>query len=310
MRRKGWIIFFFIFSLLFLNACQASPSPQAKDKDNKVKVFASFYPLADFAKKIGGSHVEVITMVPVGVEPHDYEPKIEEMQNLTSTARVFIYNGAGLESWATKAIPTLNKNTVVVEASKSIKLRDAQPGDEEEHGQYDPHVWLDPLLAKREAQNIRDGLIQADPQHKQDYEANYKKVAAQFDQLDQLFRNVAKEAKIKEFVTSHAAFGYLADRYGLHQIAVSGLSPSDEPSPRKMQEIEEVMRKKQIKYIFFEVLVSGKVAQAIQNDLHANAITLNPLEGLTQNEIKHGEDYFSIMKKNADNLAIALGEKR
>ncbi|MBA4494161.1 metal ABC transporter solute-binding protein, Zn/Mn family [Paenactinomyces guangxiensis] len=314
-RIVGWVAVM-LLAVTALAGCGSSTTATKKD-DSKLQIYTSLYPLEDFAKKIGGNHVQVTNLVPPGTESHDFELSARDMANL-SEADVFIYNGAGFEPWVEKAVQSLDQDqTVIVNSTEKMDLIPVT-GQEHDHshekgkhphdrGNFDPHVWMDPTLAKQEALKIRDALIKADPTHKADYEKNYSVLADQFDQLDQEYMEMVKKAPRKEFVVSHAAFGYLAKRYGLQQIAVSGITPSDEPSPRELQEIIETVRKHDVKVILFETLVSGKVAEVVKKEVKAEALTLNPLEGLTKEELDRGDDYFSVMRKNKAHLARALG---
>ncbi|MBN2910099.1 zinc ABC transporter substrate-binding protein [Polycladomyces sp. WAk] len=305
--RYGWFVFL-VVGICFLVGCTTSAMGDQSSQKEKIQVYASFYPLADFAEKIGGHYVEVTNMVPAGVEPHDFEPSPKQMSRL-SEADVFIYNGAGLEGWVDKVKPFLDtKRTVIVNSTRSIQLHPSEESHKEEHdhGVYDPHVWLDPVLAKQQAAAIRDGLIQADPKHEKAYRANYKRLEAGLNDLHHRFQEIANRATKHQFIVSHAAFGYLAKRYGWEQIPVSGLSPEDEPTAKELEKITDIARKHAIHYILFETLVNGKAANAVKKEIGAESLTLNPVEGLTQKERDRGEDYFSMMKKNAESLEKAL----
>lgn len=291
-----------------------------KNGNGSISIVTTLYPLEDFAKKIGGDLVQVINVVPSGTESHDFEPSAKDLAKL-SEADVFVYNGSGFESWTEKAVSNLDTSkTKVVNASEGLALLQAMEENghdthryeeekkkEHDHGEFDPHVWLDPMLAKKEAQKIYETLVAVDPTHKDVYTKNFTELEKQFDQLDQEYQVMVKKARNKEFVTSHSAFSYLAKRYGLKQISISGISPEDEPSPKELKKIIEEVKKHNVKYIFFETLVSGKIADVVKNEMKAEALTLNPLEGLTQEELNNKQDYFSVMKKNKENLAKALG---
>ncbi|SFS62545.1 metal ABC transporter solute-binding protein, Zn/Mn family [Marininema halotolerans] len=297
----GWRYGFILGLLVLLVTAGCTTGVDIPDKKGKVLIYTSFYPLADFAKKIGGHHVMVKNMVPPGVEPHDYEPKIREIAPL-SDADLFIYNGIGLESWIEKAKPMLQDgNALVVNASQEVETSVS--------GQSDPHVWLDPIKAEQQAQAIEQALIKKDPKHKKEYERNYANLVKKFMALDQKFKKMVKDSNQHTFITSHAAFSHLAARYGLTQIAVSGLSPSDEPSAKELQTVIQQARKYDVHYIYFEELVSGKVAETVREEIGAKALTLNPVEGITPKQQNAGEDYFSLMNKNADNLAKGLSVK-
>lgn len=292
-----------LLAVLSLAGCSANPPENANQPGEKIQVYTSIYPLYDFAKKIGGEHTVVTNLVPPGVEPHDFEFTARDMSKM-SEADLFIYNGGGFEPWIERVSRMLNPDeTKIVEASKSISLHRA----ENHGGSSDPHVWLDPTLAKKQAAAILEALIQLDPQHQSDYEKNYEELAAKLDQLDREYQEMTQKATKKEFAVSHASFSYLAKRYGLTQIAISGLSPSDEPSPKELQQVIEQVKSHDIDVIFFETLVSNRMANVVKKETGAEVLVLNPLEGLTEQEIKQGKDYFAIMRENKENLAKALG---
>ncbi|TCP70196.1 metal ABC transporter substrate-binding protein [Baia soyae] len=307
-----------VASCLFLTSVIGCSSKESKDSTNQngsVSIVTTLYPLEDFAKKIGGSHVQVTNIVPAGTEAHDFEPSAKDLAKL-SKANIFLYHGSGFESWTEKAASNLGKNkTKIVNASEGLASEEVskesetkgEHDHEHDHKGMDPHVWLDPTLAKKESRKIYDALVSADPTHKEEYTKNFAELEKQFDQLDGEFQMMAKKATKKEFVTSHAAFSYLAHRYGLKQISISGLSPEDEPTPKELKAIIDEAREHQVKYIFFETLVSGKIADVVKNEVKAEALILNPLEGLTTEDIKNKQDYFSVMRKNKENLAKALG---
>jgi zinc transport system substrate-binding protein len=314
---KKWsILSMFLFVFIFLTACSETNNSSEKtdNKQQKLVIYTSMYPLAFFAEKIGGNLVTVHNLTPTGVEPHDYEPTQKDLINLNKSD-IFIYNGAGLEGWVDKVKTNIDTGqTLLVESTKNIKLLTASEEEEEDHHHHegnhtenvDPHVWLDPTLAKKQAENIKQALIQKDPKHKTLYEQNYQKLAKRLDQLDQSYRSALSQTKNKNVLTSHTAFHYLTERYSLKQVAISGLSPDQEPSPKRLKEIIQYAEQNKIKYIFFEKLVDPKIAKVVSNEIHATALVLDPLEGLTPEELKKGEDYFSISMRNLENLKIAL----
>jgi zinc transport system substrate-binding protein len=279
----------------------------------KLKVCASFYPMYDFTQKIGGDKVEVTDMVPAGMEPHDWEPTPTDIIGLEK-ADVFVYNGAGMEHWVKDVLASLgNKDLVAVEASNGVELMEgheeeeaAEPTGEPEGLGYDPHVWLSPMNAKIEMANIRDALKKADPEEAAYFEANYEKWANELDTLDKEFQDTLSPLPGKDIIVAHQAFGYLCAAYGLNQVAIEGLSPDSEPDPARVAQVIDFSKEHAVKVIFFEELVSPKVAETIAKAIGAKTEVLNPLEGLSDEEIAGGADYFSIMRQNLKTLAAAL----
>ncbi|UQZ86929.1 High-affinity zinc uptake system binding-protein ZnuA precursor [Paenibacillus konkukensis] len=302
-------------TMIMLAGCGKS---QATLMNGKVNVVASFYPLYDFTKKIGGDRVNVINLVPTGVEPHDWTPKSRDMQNL-SKAQMFVYLGAGFEGWVNDTLGSLPKDSkvAVVEGSKGVELL-ASSGEDHDHdhdaknkeahneSQYDPHVWLSPVNAKKIALNIKDQLVKTDPAGQSDYEANYEKFAAQLDQLDAKYKEALAKTPKKDIVVTHQSFAYLAKQYGLTQKAIMGLSPDSEPTSKDLKEINEFIRTNGIQYIFFEELVSDRLAKTLAKDAKVETLVLSPIEGLTDAQAKAGADYISLMESNLNNLIKAL----
>ncbi|CAH1194872.1 High-affinity zinc uptake system binding-protein ZnuA [Paenibacillus allorhizoplanae] len=296
-------------STILLTGC----ATDTVSSDGKLDVVTSFYPMYEFTKQVAGEHANVIALIPVGSEPHDWEPSAKDMKKVKE-ADVFIYNGI-VEGWAEQALQsTANTKRVVVEASNGIDLIEGlhqEEEEEEEEGhshELDPHVWLSPVLAQREVEAIAQGLIAVDPTHKDDYRNNADRYIAKLKALDGTFREALASVKHKEFVTQHAAFGYLAKEYGLTQVPIAGLSPEEEPAPDKMADIIEFVKEKQVKTIFFETLVDPKVATTIAKEINAHTDVLNPLEGLTAEDKKNNLDYISIMTNNLHALKKALDE--
>lgn len=273
---------------------------------DKILVSTSFYPLHYFASEIGGDKVEVSNITPAGTEPHDYEPTPQDIVNL-HRSDLIIVNGVGLEPWFEKIKDDLEGKTIVV-AAEVLGLREVQAevGEEKDSNIKDPHVWLDPILVKFQVDKILAGFIDADPRNKTTYEENSSKLKGKLDDLDERFRGGLSNCAKRDFVTSHTAFAYLANRYGLTQVAISGLSPDEEPSARQLAEISEFARKNDIKYIFFESLVSPKLSETVANEIGAKTLVLDPVEGIVDDELSLGENYFTKMEANLANLKVAL----
>lgn len=181
-------------------------------------------------------------------------------------------------------------------------------GHDHDHGGLDPHVWLSPALAIQEVRNIEQGLAEAAPQYADQFKANADAYVAELEALDKEFTEGLKDSKRKDFITQHAAFGYLAKQYGLTQVPIAGLSPDQEPSAAQMAGIVEFAKEHNVKTIFFETLVSSKVADTIASEIGAKSAVLNPIEGLTEEELAGGLDYIAVMRQNLDALKTALNE--
>ena len=300
-------------SLSLLTGCGTQPADTAAG-DGRLRVLTSFYPMYDFACKIGGDCIDITNMVPSGTEPHDWEPSTNDLKNLEK-ADVFIYNGADMEPWADDLLVSRSDTLRVVEASENVELRTTD-GEHEHahehedadhhHGDFDPHVWLDPENAKIEMEAIRDALCAADPENSTVFQSNYEKYAAELDALDAEFREKLAPLPNRTIVVAHEAFGYLCDAYGLTQVGIEGLSPDSEPDPGRMAEVIDFVREHSISTIFFEELVSPKVAEAIASETGAQAKMLSPLEGLSDEQAAAGADYFSVMHDNLAALMEAL----
>ncbi|MGD8192517.1 metal ABC transporter substrate-binding protein [Brevibacillus ginsengisoli] len=304
-------------STVMLTACGNTATTSGQSASNgsqKLVVYTSFYPLYFVASRIGGDEVEVKNVVPPGVEPHDFEPTTNDIVEM-SKASLVVYSGTSFDAWVDKAISTFDTSKMkVVKTTEGLPLLSSpvHEGDTtgEEHNQdgLDPHVWLDPTLLKAEAKKVEDALIQADQAHQAIYQQNFDKLSKDLDQLDQEFAAMVSKSPRKEFMVSHAAFGYLAHRYGLEQVAISGINPSDEPSPARMKELIDRVNAHHIKTIFFETLASPKISEVIAKETGAHTATLNPLEGLTEEQQKAGIDYLSVMRENLTALQSALQE--
>ena len=300
-------------SLSLLTGCGTQPADTAAG-DGRLRVLTSFYPMYDFACKIGGDCIDVTNMVPSGTEPHDWEPSTNDLKSLEK-ADVFIYNGADMEPWADDLLVSHSDTLRVVKASENVELRTTDgehehahehEGADHHHGDFDPHVWLDPENAKIEMEAIRDALCAADPENSTVFQSNYEKYAAELDALDAEFREKLAPLPNRTIVVAHEAFGYLCDAYGLTQVGIEGLSPDSEPDPGRMAEVIDFVREHSISTIFFEELVSPKVAEAIASETGAQAKMLSPLEGLSDEQAAAGADYFSVMHDNLAALMEAL----
>ena len=277
--------------MLILTGCGSAPVKTS----NKPQIYTSFYAISDFVEKIGGDKVDVHNLVPSGTEPHDWEPSSKDMLNLNS-ADVLFYNGLGMESWIDKV-----KGAVNGEKPKYVEL--SAPF---EHTKNDPHIWLDPKNVITMSQEICDTLSDLDPSNEEYYKENLATFTAQLNKLDNDFKTQLSNVSSKKIVVSHEAYSYLCSAYGLEQTSIDGISADSEPSPAKMKEIADYIKTNNVKYIFFEELVSPKIAQSLADETGVQLLALNPFEGLDQEDIDNGADYISVMEENLKNLVTAL----
>jgi zinc transport system substrate-binding protein len=266
----------------------------------KPLVVATVYPLWEFSHQVAGGRAEVVALVPAGVEPHGWEPAPRDV-SLVQRASVFVQSGTPLDGWAGKLLANLGARRVVgVNTSRGIDLLTAR-------GAPDPHVWLDPTLAGLQVQAIAAGLEQADPEGRATYAANAQAFLARLDALDQELAAGLRDCARREIVTSHAAFGYLARRYRLAQIPIMGLSPEAEPSPADLAAIAQTARRLKVTHVFFETLLSPRLAETLSREIGATALSLNPIEGVSPEQTAAGIGYTELMRANLANLRVALG---
>lgn len=299
-----------ILFLLIVSGCSNASQVNGNTESigsKKLHIVTTFYPMYFFAKQVAGNTANVDLLIPNGVEPHDWEPTAKDMASIQD-ADVFIYNSRYFETWTEKVLKSIDQSSLkVLEASNGINLMNADTGEDNgSQASKDPHVWLSPVLAAKEVDNIAKTLEQTDPKNKQNYEKNANELKLKLTNLDKLYKQTIAQAKHKEFVTQHAAFGYMAKQYGLTQIPIAGLSPDVEPTLAKLAELADLTKKKNIKIIYFEGLTSSKVAQTLANEIGAQTEVLNPLEGLTKEEQKLGLDYFGVMNKNLESLKKSI----
>lgn len=288
-----------LLSLLLLTACSSKTTNDTSNAETtKPQIYTSFYAIYDFADKIGGDKIDLYNVVPAGTEPHDWEPSAHDMLNLES-ADVLFYNGLGMESWIDKVKGSItNENITYVELSQYV---DTLEGDH-----VDPHIWLDPSNVKLEAEAIKDTLIAVDSQNADYYTKNYNTFINNLDELNTAYKDTLSQLPNKDIVVSHEAYSYMCSAYDLNQIAIDGMAADSEPSPTKMSEIISIIKDNNIKVVFFEELLSPKVAQTIADETGAQMLELNPFEGLSEEDIQAGKDYLSVMRENLDNLVVAL----
>lgn len=286
-----------LLSSLFIGCTGNGGEVQAE----KLQVAASIYPLAFFAEQIGGDLVDVTALVPQGLEPHDYEPSPNDLKSVYN-ADLVVFNGANLEPWMEDLELELAEDSVeLFEAATYVELI---PLSDEENSEWDPHLWLDPIRAKMIVESLANTMAGLNSENAETYQNNAKVLMAELDKLNEDFMMelALMSCSAREFVTAHEAFAYLAERYGLTMIPISGINPQDEPSIKELEEISKVVDEHGLTTIYIETLVSSAYAETISEETGATLMVLNPLEGLTAADVAAGENYFSIMRRNFGNL--------
>jgi zinc transport system substrate-binding protein len=277
-----------VLILIVLLVLVAGCSEDEQADDGRVSVTAAFYPLAYAAEQIGGDEVAVRNLIPPGAEPHDVELSARDVERIRS-ADLVLYLGSGFQPNFERAVEGADGETL--DLLEGLQLLVGEGG-------VDPHVWLDPLRYEQQARLVGDALGRAD---------SADRFGARLRGLDADFRRGLAHCDRKEIVTSHAAFGYLADRYGLEQIALTGLTPEAEPTARDLERLIDEVERSGATTVFFETLVSPRLAETVAREAGAETAVLNPLEGLSEEELEAGEDYFSVMRENLATLRKALG---
>lgn len=261
--------------------------------EGTLQVAATFYPLAYIAEQVGGDRVQVTTIVPNGVEPHDFTPTPQDIVTMTQ-ADVLLYNGAGLDTWAADIPETdfIQSDVHIIAATDTTAT--------------DPHVWLDPVLLQDIAQQVANAYAAIDPNHSVLYQKNADALITKLSALDAQFETTLATCAIRQAIVSHDAFNYLAERYAIELLPISGLNPNETPSAQTIAKLSELAKVYHIDYIFFEELTSPKLSETLANEVGAETLVLSPIEGLSEAEQTAGDNYVSVMERNLVNLALAL----
>lgn len=310
MRLNSLAVLVTAASALLLTACGAEAG-SASDDGTGPTVVASFYPFAFVAEQIGGDNINVENLTSPGVEPHDIElaPKqIAEVQD----ADLAIFE-TGFQPAVDSAIDQSGlSDEARLDVADVVTLVDAaeheMQGDEaieEDASGLDPHVWLDPNNMIEISKAVTDRLSDVDPDDAKAFQANAKKFVAKLTQLDHAYRTGLADCERNTIVTSHDAFGYLADRYGLEQVGIAGIDPSAEPSASQLADITDLVRDDGITTIFTEELVSPKIAETVADESGVKVDTLDPIEGLDEDTAD--QTYLTLMQQNLDALKEANG---
>lgn len=336
----------FLTVLFVLSACNSTTSTESNTENtsDKLQIYTTIYPIQYFTERIGGDYVSTKNLVPPGADAHNVEVTTKTMIEVAE-GDAFIYTGSGVEGFADAIIDSLkNEDVTIVNSTEKVSFIDAlekhvhnqqEEHDEEHHSEEtaeehesnedheeheshdehqghnhtsdkDPHVWLDPIRCITMAENIKNALVELKPEQKQEFEENFSMLKTELEELDKEFKSMVDNSKTKTFVVSHSAYGYWQDVYGLEQIGINGLSPTNEPSQKQLSAIIDLVRENDLKYVFFEQNLQNKVAEIVQNETGTEALSLHNLEAITLENIKNSEDYFDIMKENIQVLEQAL----
>jgi len=279
----------------------------AETNTSKIKIVASFFPIYEFVKRVGGDKIDASVLIPVGAEPHDFDPTIQQIQN-AQTAAAVVYNGAGMETtWINKVNPKF-----VIDSSKGLNL--LSTNGPEIHAPTDPHIWLDPILVIHQVENIRDGLIEVDPKNAIYYKNNAQSFIGQLKSLDVAIRGNLSSSNCakRDFIAFHNAFGYFAKEYGLKQHSIhEGLTPEGEILPQRLVEVVQLANKIGINVIYSEDLIDPRSAQAIADEIpNGKVIVLSPIEGIKPQEQQQGIGYLAKMYQDLSDLEEGLQCKK
>jgi len=281
----------------------ARPAAAAR---SRVSVAAAFYPVAYAAQQVGGRRVAVTNLTPVGAEPHDLELNSDQLDELLEAKVAFVL-GSGFQPAVEKAADRRDGPTVEL-LPNLVDARGKKVAKEGESSGLDPHVWLDPVLMSQLVGVVERGLAAADPPSAATYERNTRALQDRLAALDARYRARLSGCARNLLVTSHDAFGYLASRYGLKQQGVAGISPDQEPDPKRLGELAQLARDQGVTTVFTEEVVSPRIAETLARDAGGlRTETLSPLESLSQKERAAKADYFTLMSTNLNKIANALG---
>lgn len=302
-----------------LAGCGAAGSTTENTESNKLQVVTTFYPMYDFTKQVAQDDAEVSMLLEAGMEVHSFEPSSQMIAEIQD-ADVFIYNSPEMETWVPDVLASIDtSDMVVICASDAITLLEyegeahAHDHESEEEGAnaghshtVDPHVWLDPVLAQTEVSTIAEGLAEADPDNAEDYLENAGIYNGKLNELDEAYRAAFEGTENRTFVTQHAAFAYLAARYDLNQISVTGLNAEVEPSAAALATLSDYVKANNISHIYFENNASSQTAETLAEEVGVELAVLSPLEGITEEDQKKGSDYISVMLENLEALKKSI----
>lgn len=305
----------FLTLYLLFTGCHSSNHASMDNATNQKVIYTTFFPVYDLTSRIVGDKMEVKTIIQGNQEPHDFELQTKDMAQITK-ADLIVYNGANMESFIPDLQQAANDDSKFLDLSQDLTLLETAGDDDHEHEEHDdhdhdrvnPHTWLSVKNAMKQLTAIYEKVSQMDPENQEYYKERYDEAYAQFQALDESFTKAIEELPSdteKYFVVSHAAFNYLADDYGLTQVAVTGISPEEEPSAKQLATIADFVSKHNITTIFFEGKATPKVAETLAKNTNTKTGTLYTMESLTEEEMELG--YIELMKRNLEALVKSFG---
>jgi len=313
---------------LLLGACGNTEGDNASEStDGQLTVYASTFALKSMAEEIGGDRVNVEMVIPPGADPHTYEPTSKQMTQIAE-ADLFLKIGHDLEPYVDSMEESLDgqnvafvktaENVTLLEASDTVSSHEEEGHSEEEdeheedssednhdsHSQYDPHVWLDPTNAVSMAEAVEAAFSEEAPDYKDEFAERLSTFKDEANALDAELKAAVENGSKSELLVTHAAYGYLAERYGFDQLPIAGLTPSEEPSQQALKRIIEEARLHDLNYIAFEDTVTPKVAEVVKQEIGAESVTIYNLESVTKEQMD--KSYFDLMRENVKALETAL----
>ncbi|MCU1376374.1 MAG: putative transporter substrate-binding protein [Actinomycetia bacterium] len=292
-----------VTAALVVSGCGSDAA--SNSANGRLHVVASFYPLAEAATKVGGADVQVDNLTRPGAEPHDLELSTKQVDALEG-ADLVVLMGRGFQPGVEEAARRRPKDATL-SVLDALDVGKGTVAAEGESGGVDPHVWLDPTRMHRIVAAVTESLVAAAPAKKAAFERRAAAYEQELDGLAGRFAAGLETCRTKTIVTSHAAFGWLARTYGLEQESISGISPEQEPDPRRLAQLIDLVKARHVTTIFTETLVSPKVADTLAREAGVKTDVLDPLEGLTKARVQAGDDYVSVMDDNLARLRTALG---
>ena len=289
-----------ISAILVWNSNQSISSPVTSINERKIIVIASFYPLYEFTKNVGGDKVEVSQLIPFGIEPHDWEPTVKDLQKLQQ-ADLVVINGVGFENWI-HDFESIESNAIIVDTSNGISIIE-EFDEHDDHGSFgDPHIWLNPVMAQKQVENIAHALIAIDPTNKDYYNNNANSYIEKLNVLDKKITKELSMCEKKDFIAFHEAFTYFADQYGLNQHTIlESIDPHTEPTSKTLENVIKLAKNLDLDVVFTEEAVDVRTSEVIAKEIGGRVLVLSPIEIGNENT-----DYIEKMEQNLLHLKEAL----